>query len=90
MLCHFSHALLYPCVLKLEDEFSEKAIEGRYQRFGGIMRYVLPLRKLGLLQAENDQDSELNCTSLADIFAPYRSIEKTDCNKENISHQDTR
>ena len=74
------------CQGKLEVDFSAKAIEDRYQQFGGIIRYVLPFMKSTLLQAKKDQDSELNRTKLADIFAPYRSIEKTDSNKENISH----
>jgi len=67
-------------------DFSSKAIEDRYKRFGGIFRYVLPSNKRTVLRAEADQTSAMNCTKLIDVFAPFRSIEKTDSNKENISH----
>jgi len=71
---------------KFEVDFSPKAILDRFKRFGGIFRYVLPSSKMALLQAERDQIAELNDTTLADAYAPYRNIEKTDNNKMNTSH----
>ena len=69
-----------------EVDCSPKAIETRYRRFGGIIRHVFPSNMTDLLQSENKQESELNDLKLADVFAPYRSIEKRDSNKQNVSH----
>ena len=62
----------------LEVDFTPQAIEERYRRFGGIIRYVLPNNKQRLAEAEHEQSSVLSRTNVADIFAPYKSIEKTD------------
>ena len=70
---------------QLEVNFSPQAIEERYHRFGGIIRYILPHEERTIVEAKNQQLSVLSRTSLADVFASYRSIEKTYFNKENIS-----
>ena len=67
-------------------DFTEDAINHHYQRFGGIFQYVLPSLDDQYQQAIKDQALALHHVQLKDIFVPFRSIEKTDVNKHNISH----
>ena len=71
---------------KLEVDFSPEAISDRFEKFGGIFRYVLPCSKLSFEQAEGDQLAVLSHTTLMDAYAPYGNIEKTDDRNTNISH----
>ena len=52
----------------------------------GSFQYVLPSSNYQYDQAIRDQAVALNHVQLQYIFAPFRSIEKTDHNKRNISH----
>lgn len=58
-------------------DFTEDAINCRYQRFGGIFQYVLPSSDKQYQQAIKDQALAQHHVQLKDIFAPFRSIEKT-------------
>jgi len=71
---------------KLKVDFSPEGISTWYTRFGGIFRHVLSFSNDALLQTEIDQRNALYHTTLADAYAPFRNIEKTDDNKENVSH----
>lgn len=71
---------------KPEVDFSEAAIKERYDRFGGILRYVLPVKTETVKEAEQKQSSAISVTKPVNIFVPHANIEKVDSNKENISH----
>lgn len=45
---------------------------------------MLPNNEASIFEAKNKQVSVLNRTKLVDVFAPYRTIEKTDSTK--VSH----
>ena len=66
-------------------DFSEEAIERHYQRFGGIFRHVLPSTESAVLQAKNSQDEQLKAIKVSDLFVPYRSMEKKDNQRKNVS-----
>ena len=73
------------------DEFLKKAlmsegIEERYNRFGGIIRYVIPSSEGALGDAKHNQDLVLGSTKAVDTFIRGVDIEKTDDQKEKISH----
>ena len=73
------------------DEFLKKAlkseeIEKRYNRFGGIFRYIIPYSEAALRNAEREQESVLAVAKAVDTFIQSVDIEKRDNNKENISH----
>ena len=77
MCCHTSNK-------ELRDIVAPDTIEKRYQRFGGIIHYVIPLDRVAVEGAIVQQESVLTHTS--DAFLPGIDIEKIDEGKENISH----
>ena len=76
--CHTSNK-------EVRDILAPEAIEERYQRFGGIIHYVIPLDRVAVEGAVVEQESVLTRTSPADAFLPGIDIEKIDEGKENIS-----
>jgi len=70
----------------LKDLMHPQAIEKRYKRFGGIIRYVIPTSEGFLNTVKAKQNSVLKVTTAVDAFAPYANIEKSDDQKKNISH----
>ena len=73
------------------DEFLKRAltseeIEKRYNRFGGIFRYVIPYSEAALNSVEREQESVLANAKAVDTFIRGDEIEKRDDNKENSSH----
>ena len=71
---------------KVKDFMGPQAIEKRYKRFGGIIRYVIPKSEGFLNTVKAKQDSVFKRTKTIDVFAPYANIEKSDDQKDNISH----
>ena len=69
-----------------KEFMSPQAIEERYKRFGGIIRYVIPTSKRADEDRRIVQDDAINRTKAVDIFVPYTNIEKMDDQKENMSH----
>ena len=70
---------------KLKDFMHPQAIEERYERFGGIIRYVIPISKMFLDNVKAEQDSVLKRTKAVDALVSYASIEKSDDCKQIIS-----
>ena len=66
--------------------YNREAITERYLNFGGIIRYVVPEENYALNTAYLHQQSAIEAANTLDVFAPTKSIEKVDENKENISH----
>lgn len=50
----------------------------RFDKFGGIFRYVLPLNKSVVFSAEDSQKNVLARTKAVDVFLPGSDIEKAD------------
>ena len=71
---------------QMKDFMGPQAIEKRYKRFGGIIRYVIPTSETFLERVTVKQDSVLKNAKTIDAFAPYANIEKSDDQKDNISH----
>lgn len=74
------------CDESLKDFYAPEAIEERYDRFGGIFRYVIPGKKSLVEQAKKEQDDVIGNTKPEDSFEPSAGIEKRDDRKNNISH----
>ena len=69
-----------------KDDKMINTIEDGYNRFGGIIRYVLPKSEAFLRTVMKAQDTAIDRTKAVDIFAPYANIEKMDDGGTNISH----
>ena len=54
----------------LKDLMRPQAIEKRYKRFGGIIRYVIPKSEGFLNAVKAEQNSVLKGTTAVDAFAP--------------------
>ena len=70
----------------VKDLLTPENIVSRYNRFGGIFRYVLPENADSVLQAELAQDIALHRTKPLDVYVPGDNIERVDEMKENVSH----
>ena len=66
-----------------EIDLSETAIKERYDKFGEILRYVLPDRSQTIEQAKR---SQAFAVAGINIFVSKADIEKADSNKIYISH----
>ena len=60
----------------LKEIMSPQAIEERYKRFGGIIRYVIPSSERADKNSRIAQDNAIKTTKTVDIFAPYENIKK--------------
>ena len=69
----------------LKEFMSPQAIEERYKRFGGIMRYVISNSKDADKSWRIAQDEAIKRTKAIDLFSLYVGIEKMDDKKDNIS-----
>ncbi len=65
--------------------YSPEAVERRYNQFGGIITYVIPLKEHVLYLAENEQRNAIAEASPLKVMEPGIGIEKRE-NKKNISH----
>jgi len=74
------------CDESLKDFYAPEAIEERYDRFGGIFRYVIPEKKSDVEQAKKEQDNVIGNAKPEDSFEPGAGIEKRDDRENNISH----
>lgn len=70
----------------LESALTFEKIEKRYNRFGGIIRYVIPPSEEALVDAEREQKKVLAHAKAVDTFICYADIEKTDDHRKTISH----
>ncbi len=70
------------CDCELKDYFTPEAIEMRFDRFGGIFSYVIPLHKNVIVTAEKSQNSVLERTKPVHVSLPGNDIEKTDESKD--------
>ena len=68
----------------VKNTLEEKQIKERFYRFGGIFRYVLPIR--GVEDVKNLQERVLDHAKPVDTFLTGRNIEQMDYQKDNISH----
>ena len=74
------------CDPEIKDFFKPEEVKSRYDEFGGIFRYVIPLSKRQLFNARRAQANALECVKSARFFLPGNDIEKTDETHHNISH----
>ena len=63
---------------ELKDFMHPQAIEERYERFSGTIRYVIPTTKLFPEDAIAAQGSVLKRIKAVDVFVPYANNEKSD------------
>ena len=72
-----AHAAAH-CDPELKDNFTPETNENRFDRFGGIFRYVIPLSKDAVFSAQRSQDSVLERAKPVHLFLLGNDYEKTD------------
>ncbi len=65
---------------------TQEQIEKRLERFGGVIRYVIPNNSMRIEDVQLAQQLAISHTKPLDIYIPGDIVEKVDEMKENISH----
>ena len=69
----------------LDVEMTPDAVSKRFNRFGGIFRYVIPTSMQYSKMIEAEQDTSLSMTKQVNVFSPQVYIETCDDFKENVT-----
>ena len=70
----------------LEGALTSEGTEEQYRRFGGIIRYIIPINEKALEDTKRNQETVLANAKAVNTFIRAVDIEKRDDRKENISH----